>query len=205
MKVILTPDMANELREKEKMIKDQKGAYRPQFKTEAIPLPGMTLMKKGYAPVIKCWPLEEFKGWYEQERDVVPGLEGEVDDIAMAKIQDGRISYRKNRTQWVPSFDPFKRVMPEWQEMKEYSILIYTPYFDNDTIYLTSKTLPGLFEAMKEYSVGRDVDTSAVKEDESLGLALARSFRMYEGICTYVLFKGENVLKCGKWSNKKYW
>lgn len=197
--------MAKELLENEETIKKQGGPYRPQFKTEAIPLPGMTLIKKGYVPVIKCWPLEEFKGWYEQERDVIPGMENEVDDIAMAKIQDGRITYRKNRTQWVPMFDPFKNVMPEWQDMNEYSILIYTPYFDNDTIYLTGKTLKEVFDKMKEYNLGRTVDTDDVQVDESLGLALARVFRPYSGICTYVFFKGDNVLKCGKWENKKYW
>lgn len=199
--------MAKELFENEEMIKKQEGPYRPQYRTSIIP--GINLPTSGYVPVIKNWPLEKFNGQFIQEREVIPGMEDEVDDISMAKIKDGRISYRKNKMQWIPSFDPFRRVMPEWVEMKEYSVLVYTPYFNNDTLFFTEDNLGDLFAKFKEYQIVNEKDEEPRTKGRMSYTALFENiddwFKKFQGVCTYIFFKGDNVLKCGTWDNKKYW
>ena len=207
MKVILTPAMAKELYENEDMIKKQEGPYRPQYRASVIP--GVNLPVMGYVPVIKNWPLEKFEGQFIQEREVIPGMEEDVDDICMAKIQDGRISYRKNKILWVPAFDPFKRVMPEWIPLKEYSILIYTPYFDNETIFMTEDSLGELFAKFKEFQIVNEKDEEPRTKGRMSYNALFENiddwFKKFQGVCTYIFFKGDKVIKCGTWENKKYW
>lgn len=201
MKVILTPDMAKELLENEQMIKNQEGPYRPKFNT----------MTRMYEPVIKCWPLEEYKGGEIQQRDVIPGMENDVDDICMAKIDTDTktISYKLNAWKWYPSFNPFTKVMDLPAVMKDYSILIYTPTFENQTIFLTGSTLYELKDEMKEYHIiPEKADEERKKQRMSVGVffdAIDEWFQKYQGICTYILFKGDNVIKCGKFDNKKYW
>lgn len=199
MKVILTPAIAKELFENEEMIKNQTGPYKPQY--------NVTL--KQFVPVIKCWPLEDFNGQFIQEREVIPGMEGEVDDISMAKIKDGTISYKKNKYQWIPAFDPFQQNMPDWVRMKEYSAIIYTPNFDNETIFFTEDSLGELFNKFKEYRIVNEKDeeprTNGRVSYDTLFENIDDWFKKFQGICTYILFKGDSVLKCGIWENKKYW
>ena len=199
MKVILTPDMAKELLENEEMIKNQEGPYRPHFNP----------VTKKYESVIKCWPLEEYAGGEIQQRDVIQGMESEVDDICMAKIDNGTISYKVNKWKWYPSYNPFTRVMETPQKLLNHSIIIYTPTFENDTIFLTAPTLNELYERMKTYHIVSE------KEDEERNLgrksmtvhfnSIDEWFQKYQGICTYILLEGENVVKCGKFENKRYW
>ena len=196
MKVILTPNMAKELLENEEMIKKQEGPYRPQYRASVIP--GANLPVMGYVPVIKNWPLEEYKGGEIQQREVIPGMESEVDDICMAKIDNGTISYKVNEWKWYPSYNPFTRVMEIPQKLLNHSIIIYTPTFKNDTIFLTASTLNELYKRMKTYNI--------VNENEGDNFDnIDKWFEKYQGICTYILLEGENVVKCGKFENKKYW
>lgn len=209
MKVILTPNMAKELLENEEMIKKQEGPYRPQYRASVIPVPGTTLIKREYVPVIKNWPLEEYKGGEIQQREVIPGMEAEVDDICMAKIDEGTISYKINKWRWYPSFNPFTKVADPPQKLLEYSIIIYTPTFENDTIFLTAGTLNELYEMMKEnHIVNEKEDQERTNGRKSMAAhfeSIDKWFDKYQGICTYILLKGENVVKCGKFENKKYW
>ena len=76
MKILLTNSMADELLNNEDQIKNQLGAYRPHYDP----------ITKSYLPVIKCWPLEDFKGDFNQERWVIPGMENEIADIALAIV-----------------------------------------------------------------------------------------------------------------------
>ena len=196
MKVILTPNMAKELLENEEMIKKQEGPYRPQYRASVIP--GANLPVMGYVPVIKNWPLEEYKGGEIQQREVIPGMESEVDDICMAKIDNGTISYKVNEWKWYPSYNPFTRVMEIPQKLLNHSIIIYTPTFKNDTIFLTASTLNELYKRMKTYNI--------INENEGDNFDnIDKWFEKYQGICTYILLEGENVVKCGKFENKKYW
>lgn len=198
MKVILTPNMAKELLENEEIIKKQEGPYRPQYRASVVPIPGLNLVKKEYVPVIKNWPLEEYKGGEIQQRDVIPGMESEVDDICMAKIDNGTISYKVNEWKWYPSFNAFTRVGDPPQKLLNHSIIIYTPTFKDDTIFLTADTLNELYERMKTYHI--------VNENEGDNFDnIDKWFQKYQGICTYILLEGENVVKCGKFENKKYW
>lgn len=188
MKVILTPDMAKELLENEEMIKNQEGPYRPHFNP----------VTKKYESVIKCWPLEEYAGGEIQQRDVIPGMESDVDDICMAKINNGTISYRVNKWKWYPSYNPFTRVMETPQKLLNHSVIVYTPTFENDTIFLTAETLDELYERMKTYHLSNDNDDDNFDNIDEW-------FQKYQGICTYILLEGDNVVKCGKFENKKYW
>ena len=61
MKVLLTPAMAKELFDNEEMIKAQEGPYRPQY----------NVALKQFVPVIKCWPLEPFKGNFIQVKCIL--------------------------------------------------------------------------------------------------------------------------------------
>ena len=190
--------MAKELLENEEMIKKQEGPYRPQYRTSVVPIPGLSLVKKEYVPVIKNWPLEEYKGGEIQQREVIPGMESEVDDICMAKIDNGTISYKVNEWKWYPSYNPFTRVMEIPQKLLNHSIIIYTPTFKDDTIFLTADTLNELYKRMKTYNI--------VNENEGDNFDnIDKWFEKYQGICTYILLEGENVVKCGKFENKKYW
>ena len=188
--------MAKELLENEEMIKKQEGPYRPQYRASVIP--GVNLPVMGYVPVIKNWPLEEYKGGEIQQREVIPGMESEVDDICMAKIDNGTISYKVNEWKWYPSYNPFTRVMEIPQKLLNHSIIIYTPTFKDDTIFLTADTLNELYKRMKTYNI--------VNENEGDNFDnIDKWFEKYQGICTYILLEGENVVKCGKFENKKYW
>lgn len=97
--------MADELLYNEDQIKSQIGAYRPHFNP----------VTKTYDPVIKCWPLEDFNGQFNQEREVIPGMENEVYDIALATIQDDTIEYKETPVTWNKG------------TLDNYNILIYTP------------------------------------------------------------------------------
>ena len=83
--------MADELLYNEDQIKNQIGAYRPHFNP----------VTKTYDPVIKCWPLEDFKGQFNQEREVIPGMENEVYDISLETIQDDTIEYKQTSVIWM--------------------------------------------------------------------------------------------------------
>ena len=181
------------------MIKNQECPYRPRYNP----------VTKKYESVIKCWPLEEYAGGETQQRDVIPGMESEVDDICMAKIDNGTISYKVNTRKWYPSFNPFTKVMDPPAVMKDYSILIYTPTFENPTIFLTGSTLYELKDSLKEYHIISEKDDEERKKQRmSVGVffdGIDEWFQKYQGICTYILFKGDNVIKAGKFENKKYW
>ena len=199
MKVILTPNMAKELLENEQMIKNQEGPYRPHFNPQT----------KKYESVIKCWPLEEYAGGEIQQREVIPGMESEVDDICMAKIDNGTISYKINQWRWYPSFNPFTKIWDPPQKLLNHSLIVYTPTFENDTIFLTAETLCALYEMMKTYRlVTESEDAERNKGRKSMAAhfnSIDKWFEKYQGICTYILLEGENVVKCGKFENKKYW
>lgn len=192
MKVLLTPAMAQELYDNEDMIKAQEGPYRPQY--------NVTL--KQFVPVIKCWPLEPFDGKFLQEREVIPGMENEVDDICMAKIdEDDNIEYKVINTptniQW------------EKDKLDIYNLIIYTPNFNEKTILLKGSTLPELFCKLKEYKIVGEKE----EEDRNKGRKawyvvfndIDEWFKKYQGICTYIFITGNKVTGCGKWDNKKYW
>ena len=135
MKVLLTPAMAKELFDNEEMIKAQEGPYRPQY----------NVALKQFVPVIKCWPLEPFKGNFIQEREVTPGMENEVDDICFAKIEDDKIKYKVIDTP----------TNIKWGEgtLDQYNMLIYTPNFNEKTILFSEPTPQALFEKLKEYKI----------------------------------------------------
>ena len=208
MKVILTPNMARELLENEQLIKNQEGPYSPQFRVKGV-IPGVNLPVMGYVPVIKCWPLEPLTGKFPQEREVIPGMEDEVDDICMAKIDKGTISYKVNRFRWNPSFNPFTKVMESATKLDAHSILIYTPTFENDTIFLSAPTLNQLYEKMREYHIVNDTEDEDRKKGRMSMASHFNSidewFKKFQGICTYILFEGEDVVKCGTFENKRYW
>lgn len=192
MKILLTNAMADELLNNEDQIKSQIGAYRPHYDP----------ITKSYLPVIKCWPLEDFNGKFNQERDVIPGMETEVDDIALATIQDGVIKYKVIDT-------PTKI---KWDDgiLDEYSILIYTPKFDNNTIFLTANTLSQLFDKMKEYRIVSDNDLEARRSGKMAWGAfffneIDNWFKKYQGICTYIFLNGDKIIKAGRFDNKKLW
>lgn len=191
MKVLLTPAMAKELYENEDMIKAQKGPYRPHY----------DVSKKQFVPVIKCWPLEPFKGIFIQEREVIPGMENEVDDICMAKIEDDVISYKV--------IDTPTNIQWEKGTLDQYNLIIYTPNFNEKTILLAEPTLQALFEKLKEYKiVGEKEEEERNKGRKSWSVVfndLDNWFKRYQGICTYIYLKGDGVMKVGKWDNKKYW
>ena len=196
MKILLTNAMADELVNNEDQIKNQLGAYRPHYDP----------FTKSYLPVIKCWPLEDLKAnnVFNQERDVLPGMEAEIYDIALATIQDDVIQYKLNQTQWKPFFKE-----PEIH-LDNYSILIYTPKFDNDTIFITANTYPQLFNKLKEYQIVSDKD---LEERNRQRMAwdpffihnIDNWFKKYQGICTYILLGGNGILQAGKFDNKKEW
>jgi len=192
MKILLTNAMADELLNNEDQIKSQIGAYRPHYDP----------VTKSYLPVIKCWPLEDFNGKFNQERDVIPGMETEVDDIALATIQDGVIKYKVIDT-------PTKI---KWDDgvLDEYSILIYTPNFDNYTIFLTAETLPELFNKLKEYRIVDERDLDERNRGKMAWGAFFSNkidnwFKKYEGICTYIFLVGDSIRMSGKFGNKKVW
>lgn len=192
MKILLTNAMADELLNNEDQIKSQIGAYRPHYDP----------FTKSYLPVIKCWPLEDFNGKFNQERDVIPGMETEVDDIALATIQDGVIKYKVIDT-------PTKI---KWDDgvLDEYSILIYTPKFDNNTIFLTANTLSQLFDKMKEYRIVSDNDLETRRLGKMAWGAfffneIDNWFKKYQGICTYIFLNGDKIIKSGRFDNKKLW
>lgn len=190
--------MAKELLENEQMIKNQEGPYRPQFNP----------VTRKYEPVIKCWPLTEYSGGNAQQRGVIPGMENEVDDICMAKIDNGTISYKVNRVKWCPSFNPFTRVIEQAPKMRAHSILVYTPTFENDTIFLTADGLDELYDGMREYHIVNETEDNDRKNGKEISEHLQSIddwFKKFQGICTYILFEGEDVVKCGKFDNKKYW
>jgi hypothetical protein len=200
MKILLTNAMADELLNNEDQIKNQTGAYRPHFDP----------VTKSYLPVIKCWPLEDFKGTFNQERDVIPGMEGEVDDIAMATIQDGVIRYKLNQNMWKPKFNPVTKEQEPDIHLDNYSILIYTPKFDNETIFFTANNLSQLFDKLKEYQIVSDKDL----EERNSGRMSWKAFffnkiddwfKKYQGICTYILLEGDSIWQAGKFDNKKEW
>ena len=202
MKVLLTPAMAQELYDNEDMIKAQEGLYRPQFRSRILsPSPGVTVVSKEYVPVIKVWPLEKFNGKFIQEREVIPGLEDEVDDICMAKIEDDHIKYKV--------LDSKTRV--EWAEdtLDIYNLIIYTPNFNEKTILLKGSTLPARFDKLKEYKiVGEKEEEDRNRGRKSWGVVfndIDEWFKRYQGICTYIFITGDKVTGCGKWDNKKYW
>lgn len=188
MKVLLTNAMADELLNNEDQIKSQIGAYRPHYDP----------ITKSYLPVIKCWPLEDFNGNFNQERDVIPSMETEVDDIALATIQDGMIKYKVNPVKWNNS------------TLNSYSILIYTPKFDNETIFLTAETLPELFSKLKEYRIVDERDLDERNRGKMAWGAFFSNkiddwFKKYEGICTYIFLAGDSIRMSGKFDNKKVW
>lgn len=192
MKILLTNAMADELLNNEDQIKSQIGAYRPHYDP----------ITKSYLPVIKCWPLEDFNGKFNQERDVIPGMETEVDDIALATIQDGVIKYKVIDT-------PTKI---KWDDgvLDEYSILIYTPKFDNNTIFLTANTLSQLFDKMKEYRIVSDNDLETRRSGKMAWGAfffneIDNWFKKYQGICTYIFLNGDKIIKARRFDNKKLW
>ena len=198
MKVILTQDMANELLTNEELIKKQEGPYRPRFNPHT----------KMFEPVIKCFPLEPFTGEFPQERLVTPGMENEVSDIALATIDEGKISYKETPYSWRPGYNAFTRSMEPDIYMRKYSILIYRPDFAEKTIFLTADQLGGLYAQLKEHRV------VGIKEDnEVLGKKVFKEhfehidewFQKFQGICTYILFEGDSIWKAGKFDNKKYW
>ena len=81
--------MADELLYNEDQIKNQIGAYRPHFN----PVTG------SYDPVIKCWPIEDFKGKFNQEREVIPGMENKEYQI----VSDTDLEERnRQRMSWNP-------------------------------------------------------------------------------------------------------
>ena len=192
MRVLLTPAMARELYENEDMIKAQEGPYRPHY----------NVITKQFEPVIKCWPLEPFKGKFIQEREVIPGMENEVDDICMAKMVDDKITYKVIDTP----------TNIEWKEgtLDQYNLIIYTPNFNEKTILLAEPTLQALFGRLKEYKI-----VGEKEEEERNKGRMAWStfffnkiddwFKRYQGICTYIYLEGDGVMKVGKWDNKKYW
>lgn len=198
MKAIFNQFMAAELLTNEEMIKNQTGPYRPRFNPRT----------RMFEPVIKCFPLEPFKGNFPQEREVTPGMENEVDDIAIAKIADGKITYKVNDHSWYPVFNPFTNSR-EALPLKEYSVMIYHPNMTKDTIFITEDTLGELFSKLKEFQVVSETDEEARIKGRMSYPALFENiddwFKKYQGICTYILFKGDSIWKCGKFDNKKYW
>ena len=180
--------MADELLYNEDQIKSQIGAYRPHFNP----------VTKTYDPVIKCWPLEDFKGQFNQEREVIPGMENEVYDIALATIQDDIIEYKETPVIWKKG------------TLDNYNILIYTPKLDNKTILITSPNQRDFFDKLKEYQIVSDAD---LEERNRQRMAwnpfiinnIDNWFSKYQGICTYIYLVGNSVTKSGKWDNKKYW
>lgn len=199
MKVLLTPAMARELYENEDMIKAQEGPYRPQFRSRVLsPTPGVTVVSKEYVPVIKVWPLEPFNGKFIQERDVIPRMEDEVDDICMAKIVDNEITYKVNQTKWNTG------------TLDQYTLIIYTPEFNENTILLTEPTHQALFEKLKEYKIVSEKDEEERNKGRMAWFVffpnkLDEWFKKYQGVCTYIYLEGDGVMKVGKWDNKKYW
>lgn len=191
MKVLLTPAMAKELYENEDMIKSQEGPYRPQY----------NVMTKQFEPVIKCWPLEPYDGKFIQEREVIPGMENEVDDICMAKIEENNIRYKVLDT----------KIRVDWAEdtLDIYNLIIYTPKFNEKTILLKGSTLPELFGKLKEYKiVGEKEEEDRNKGRKSWSVVfndIDEWFKRYQGICTYIFITGDKVTGCGKWDNIKYW
>lgn len=181
MKVLLSPDMAKELLNNEEQIKNHQGMYRPQFRRTYMPQAGA--FKSEYVPVIKCWPLEPFTGEFPQIREVIPGMEDEVFDISIATIDNGCFNGKK---------------------MLGYSIYIYAPGTTNPPYFLTDDSLPGLFDQMRDYQIGMNVDTSGVN-DSNVKDMLKDVFRRYVGICTYVLFKGEDCQAAGEWRKQDVW
>ena len=180
--------MADELLYNEDQIKSQIGAYRPHFN----PVTG------SYDPVIKCWPLEDFKGQFNQEREVIPGMENEVYDIALATIQDNIIEYKETPVTWNKG------------TLDNYNILIYTPKLDNKTILITSPNQQDFFDKLKEYQIVSDTDLEERNRQRMswnpfIINNIDNWFSKYRGICTYIYLVGNSVTKSGKWDNKKYW
>lgn len=192
MKVLLTPAMAKELFDNEDMIKAQEGPYRPQY----------NVALKQFVPVIKCWPLEPFKGNFIQEREVTPGMENEVDDICFAKIEDDNIKYKVIDTP----------TNIKWGEgtLDQYNMLIYTPNFNEKTILFSEPTPQALFEKLKEYKIvgekeEEDRNRGRMAWDAFFFNKIDEWFKRYQGICTYIYLEGDCVVKAGTWDNKKYW
>ena len=180
--------MADELVNNEDQIKNQRGAYRPHYDPTT----------KSYLPVIKCWPLEDFKGTFNQEREVIPGMENEVADIALATIEDDVIIYKFSDYKWYKD------------KLDNYSVIIYTPTFDNNTIFLTANSLPQLFDKLKEYQIVSDKDLEERNRqrmtwDPFFIHNIDNWFKKYHGICTYILLGGDGILQAGKFDNKKLW
>ena len=191
MKVLLTNAMADELLNNEEQIKKQVGAYRPHYDPAT----------KSYLPVIKCWPLEDFNGKFNQERDVIPGMENEVDDICLAKIDGDKMEYKVRDTKFYKKWDEAR--------LDEYTIIIYTPKFNEDTIVLTSPTLGELFMKLKEYNIVGDKEENERNNDRmSWGVVfnnIDKWFERYQGYCTYFFLNKDKVVAAGKFDNKKVW
>ena len=188
MKILLTNAMADELLYNEYEIKNQLGAYRPHYDPFTM----------SYMPVIKCWPLKDFKGDFNQEREVIPGMENEVADIAFATIQDDVIEYKETPVIWKKG------------TLDNYNILIYTPKFDNKTILITAMNQRELFDKLKEYQIVSDTDLEERNRqrmawDPFIISNIDKWFSKYQGICTYIYLVGDGVAAAGKWDNKKEW
>ena len=188
MKILLTNSMADELLNNEDQIKNQLGAYRPHYDPFTM----------SYMPVIKCWPLEDFKGDFNQERFVIPGMENEVADIALATIQDDVIEYKESPVIWKKG------------TLDNYNILIYTPKLDNKTILITAMNQRELFDKLKEYQIVSDADLEERNRqrmawDPFIINNIDKWFSKYQGICTYIYLVGDGIAAAGKWDNKKEW
>ena len=192
MRVLLAPDIAKELYQNEDMIKSQEGPYRPRY----------NVMTKQFEPVIKCWPLEKFEGTFIQQREVISGMENEVDDICMAKIEDDKITYKVIGT---PT-----NIKWETGILDQYNLIIYTPKFNEKTILLAEPTIPELFDRLKEYKIVDERDEEERNKGRMswnvfFGKNLDKWFSKYQGICTYLFLEGDTVTRAGKWDNKRYW
>ena len=208
MKVILNQYMANELLVNEDMIRNQTGPYSPQFRVKGV-IPGVNLPVMGYVPVIKCFPFEPFTGQFPQEREVTPGMENEVEDIALAIIDEGKIRYQESKDIWKPGYNAFTNREDPDIYMKNYSILIYRPDLSEKTIFMTSDNLGVLFNQLKEYKIVGEIEEKERSKGRMSYAALFENidnwFKKFQGVCTYILFKGDSIWKAGKFENKVYW
>ena len=183
--------MADELLNNEEQIKKQVGAYRPHYDP----------FTKSYLPVIKCWPLEDFNGKFNQEREVIPGMENEVDDICLAKIDGDKMEYKVRDTKFYKKWDEVK--------LDEHTVIIYTPKFDEDTIVLTAPTLGELFDKLKEYNIVGEKEENERNSGRMTWFVVFNNidkwFERYQGYCTYFFLNKDKVVAAGKWDNKKVW
>ena len=207
MKVILNQYMANELLVNEDMIRKQEGPYRPQFRVKGV-IPGVNLPVMGYVPVIKCFPFEPLTGQFPQERVVTPGMENEVEDISLAIIDEGKIRYQESKDIWKPGYNAFTKEVDPDIYMKDYSVMIYRPDLTEKTIFMTSDDLGVLFNQLKEYKIVGDKEEEERSKGKSYDVLFENIddwFKKYQGVCTYILFKGDSIWKTGTFENKTYW